>query len=56
MGEVGVKGVVGCRVGREWGAGGVRGLMCCGAKAAALRWEDGAVIRPSRWLELSRTA
>lgn len=36
---------------RSWGSGGG-----CGAEAAALRWEDGAVIRPSRWLELSRTA
>lgn len=31
-------------------------VTCCRAKAAALRWEDGTVIRPSRWLELSWTA
>lgn len=41
--------------GLDWGWC-IRGVTCCRAKAAALRWEDGAVIRPSRWLELSWTA
>ena len=44
----------------EWlrggGVHGVGGWRAAGPKAAALGWEDGAVIRPSRWLELSRTA
>lgn len=48
--------VAGARGPRGGGQEGVRGLTCCRAEAAALRWEDGAVIRPSRWLELSWTA
>ena len=31
-------------------------VTCCRAEAAALKWEDGTVIRASRWLELSWTA
>lgn len=38
------------------GGGGYKGWCAARPKAAALRWEDGAVIRPSRWLELSQTA
>lgn len=49
--------VAGARGPRGRGGGGdVREVACCRAEAAALKWEDGAVIRPSRWLELSWTA
>lgn len=44
----------GVREAMKWGRGGAD--VRRRAEAAAHRWEDGAVIRPSRWLELSRTA